>query len=217
MSTEADKKALNVQRVQKSVAKKLAQMNDEQKNEYKIKKKEINQKGQANFVAKKARLAEEAFKAAVAEGAQVLFETRNEDAIEAAVKERAQALYDTELKASLAGEVLDKAMSLAQAMFANADCNANNSAVGITAPSVAVNDVANNQGPTSVSDQIDDVTGQFPQYNRGTLVLPNKTWIGEDKGVVDVLTNLSDYLRDNWNSEQLAFIEKIEGMETILS
>jgi hypothetical protein len=62
MSTEADKKALNVQRVQKSVAMKLAQMNDEQKNDYKIKKKEINQKGQANFVAKKARLAEEAFK-----------------------------------------------------------------------------------------------------------------------------------------------------------
>ena len=72
MSTEADKKALNVQRVQKSVAKKLAQMNDEEKNEYKIKKKEINQKGQANFVANEARLADEAFKAAVAEGAQVL-------------------------------------------------------------------------------------------------------------------------------------------------
>jgi hypothetical protein len=81
--TEADKKALNVQRVQKSVAKRMAQMNDEEKNEYKLKKKEINRKGQANYVAKKARLAEEAFKAAVAGKAQVLFDSRNEEAIEA--------------------------------------------------------------------------------------------------------------------------------------
>jgi hypothetical protein len=41
--------------------------------------------------------------------------------------------------------------------------------------------------------------------------LPNKTWIGKDKVVVEVLTSLSDYLRDNWNSEQLAFIEIIGG------
>jgi hypothetical protein len=37
------------------------------------------------------------------------------------------------------------------------------------------------------------------------------TWIGEDKVVVDVLTNLSDYLRDNWHSDELSFIEKIGG------
>jgi hypothetical protein len=91
MSTEADKKALNVQRVQKSVAKKMAQMNDQEKHEYQLKKKEINRKGQANYAAKKARLAEDAFKAAVAEGAQVLFENMKEETVAAAVKERAQA------------------------------------------------------------------------------------------------------------------------------
>jgi hypothetical protein len=47
MLTEADKKTLNVQRVQKSVAKRMAQMNEEEKHEYQLKKKEINQKGQA--------------------------------------------------------------------------------------------------------------------------------------------------------------------------
>jgi hypothetical protein len=152
MLTEADKKAMNVKRVQK-LAKKLAQI--------KIKKQDANQKGQANFVARKARLAEEAYKTAVAEGAQVQFETGNEEAIEAAVKDRAQVLYDTELKASVERDVLAKAMSLAQAMLANAD-NANDSIVGNTENAAAAdNDDVNNQGPTSVEEQIDNVTGQF--------------------------------------------------------
>jgi aspartate/tyrosine/aromatic aminotransferase len=62
-----------------------------------------------------------------------------------------------------------------------------------------------------VEEQIDNVTSQFPQYIRGTLVLPNKTWHGEDKVVVEVLSSLSGYLRDKWHSEQLAFIKKIGG------
>jgi hypothetical protein len=87
-----------------------------------------------------------------------------------------------------------KAMSLAQAMFANAD-NAHDSIVGNTETAAAADneDVNKNQGPTSMSEQIDNVAGQFPQYNWGTLVLPNKTWIGEDKVVVEVLTSLIIY------------------------
>jgi hypothetical protein len=144
-----------------------------------------------------------------------LFESRNEEAIEAAVKERAQAMFKNELKANWERDVMEQAMLLAQAMFANAN-NDNDSIVGNTETAAAVdNDDLNNQGDnpgdTSVSEQIDNATGQFPQYNRGTLVLPNKTWTGKDKVVVEVLTSLSNYLRDNWNSEQLAFIEKIGG------
>jgi hypothetical protein len=210
MSTEADKKAINVQRVQKSVAKKMAQMNEQEKHEYQLKKKEINRKGQANYVAKKARLAEEAIKVAVAEGAQALFEQMKEETVAAAVKERAPAMYARELKAAIAGEVIDKAMAIAKEMFAKDDRNNSVSAIGHQQIADNTdNDDVNNQDIVSVEEQIDNMTGQFPEYIRGTLVLPNKTWHGEDKLVVEVLSSLSDYLRDNWHSEQLSFIEKI--------
>jgi hypothetical protein len=131
MSTLAEKKALNVQRVQKSVAKSMALMNDEEKVAYKLKKKEIDRKGHANYVAKKARLAEEATNAAVAEKAQALFDSRNEEAIEAAVNERAHALYETEMKEKYDRDVIVKAMAIAQAMIARAN-NATVSNVGNT-------------------------------------------------------------------------------------
>jgi hypothetical protein len=94
-----------------------------------------------------------------------LYETRNEEAFLAAVNDRAQALYDTELRATLERDVMAKAMSLAQAMFANAN-NVNDSIVGNTAAAAAGNDNVNNPGPTSVSEQIDNVSSQFPKYDR---------------------------------------------------
>jgi hypothetical protein len=150
---------------------------------------------------------------AVTEGAQALYEARNEEAFLAAVEDRAQALYDAELKATLERDVMAKATSLAQAMFEGANAvNANDcSSVGNTADAAVDNGVVNNPGPAVVSEQISNVSNQFPKYNWGTLVLPNKSWIGKDNVVVEVLTSLSNYLRNNWHSDELAFIEKIGG------
>jgi hypothetical protein len=117
MLTEQNKKAMNVKRGQKCIANKLAKMTDQQKHDWKLKQKEANRKGQANFAAKKARLAEEAFQVAETEGTPALYEARNKEVFQAAVLVGAQALYDAELKATLAHEVTKKSMSLAKAMF----------------------------------------------------------------------------------------------------
>jgi hypothetical protein len=53
MPTEEEKKAMNCKQVQKCIANKLANMMEQEKHEWKIKKQESNQKGQATFVAKK--------------------------------------------------------------------------------------------------------------------------------------------------------------------
>jgi hypothetical protein len=62
-------KKMNRKRVEKCMAHKVATLTEQEKQEWK-KKQESNRRSQATFLAKKAKLDEEASKVAVDEGAQ---------------------------------------------------------------------------------------------------------------------------------------------------
>ena len=207
----AEEKIANCKRVQKCIAKKLAKMTEQQKHEYKMKTQESNRKGRTNFVAKKAKLAEEAIEAAVAERAEALYEARKKEAIQAAVLAGAQALYLAEYKATLERDVMAKAMSLAKAMFERASADNATAAAAIGVTVAATDDTAEVTNMESIvaEEQNSIVCTQTPKYNLGKLVMANKTWTGEDYVVVQVLTSLSVYFRDNWHKDELAFIENI--------
>ena len=175
---------MNVKRVQKCIANKLANMTDKEKHDWKMKKQQSNRKGQATFVAKQLKQEEEAFKVAVTEGAQALYVAWNTEAFTAAVSAGAQILYDAEYIEAFARDVTAKAMLLAKAMFDKASDNPTAAAIGVTA--AVTNDTAEvtNMDSIVAEEQNFIVCTQTPKYNLGKLVLTNNAWTGEDYEVV---------------------------------